>query len=108
MADPRDEALALAELALSLAVEAGASDADASVQITDRFACEARDREVTKLERSRGRGLAVRAFVGTRRATLTTTDLTRTGISALARRAVAAAAFVGDDPHAGLPETGCL
>lgn len=105
MADRRDEALALAELALSLAVEAGATDADASVQITDRFACEARDREVTKLERSRGRGLAVRAFVGTRRATLTTTDLTRAGIAALTRRAVAAAAFVGDDPHAGLPET---
>ena len=105
MADPRDEALALAELALSLAVEAGATDADASVQITDRFACEARDREVTKLERSRGRGLAVRAFAGSRRATLTTTDLTRDGIAALARRAVAAAAFVGDDPHAGLPET---
>ena len=105
MADPRDEALAIAESAIALVVAAGATDADATVAIVDRFACEARGREVTKLERSRGRGLSVRAFVGRRRASLSTTDLTREGIAALAQRAVASAAFVGDDPHAGLPET---
>ncbi|GAC1573864.1 MAG: metalloprotease PmbA [Candidatus Elarobacter sp.] len=104
MADPRDEALAIAEMALGLVVDAGATDAEATVGITDRFGCEARDGELTKLERSRGRGLSVRAFVGTRRATLSTTDLTREGVAALARRAVAAAAFVGEDAHAGLPE----
>ena len=103
-ADPRDEALALAETALGLITAAGATDADASVTVADRFACEARDREVTKLERSRGRGLHVRAFVGTRRATLATSDLSRAGVAALAQRVVAAAAFVGEDPDAVLPE----
>ncbi|MEA2689684.1 MAG: PmbA protein [Candidatus Eremiobacteraeota bacterium] len=105
MADPRDEALALAETAIELISAAGASDADAAVTIADRFACEARDAEITKLERSRGRSLHVRAFVGTRRSTLSTTDLSRDGVAALAHRVVAAAAFVGEDPHAGLPDS---
>lgn len=104
MADPRDEALALAESALAQIVAAGATDADATVTIADRFACQARDRELTQLERSRSRSLNVRAFVGTRRATLSTTDLTSEGIGALAARVVAAAAFVAEDPYAGLPE----
>ena len=104
MADPRDEALALADTALELVRAAGATDADATVTIVDRFACQARDAEVTKLERSRARGVTVRAFVGGRRATLHTTDLTREGIAALAQRVVASARFVGEDAHAGLPD----
>ena len=105
MADPRDEALAVAETAIQLAAAAGASEADATVSVVDRFACEARGGELTQLERSCGRTLAVRAFVGTRRATLTTTDLTRAGIAGLVRRAVAAAAYAGEDEYAGLPAT---
>ena len=105
MADPRDEALALADMAIALISAAGATDADAIVEIADRFACEAREHEVTKLERSRGRSLHVRAFVGTRHATLATTDLSREGVAALAQRVVAAAAFVAEDPHAGLADT---
>ncbi len=104
MADPRDEALALAETAIALVSAAGATDADAVVEIADRFGCEAREREVTKLERSRGRSLYVRTFVGTRHSTLATTDLSRDGVAALAQRAVAAAAFVAEDPHAGLAD----
>ncbi|MBV8750718.1 MAG: TldD/PmbA family protein [Candidatus Eremiobacteraeota bacterium] len=104
MADPRDEALALAETAIALLRDAGASDADATVTIADKFACEAREDEITKLERSRGRTLYVRAFRGKRRATLSTTDLSREGVAALARRVVAAAEHVGEDLHAGLPE----
>lgn len=106
MADPRDEAMELAEAALKLVVEAGASDADATVTIADRFSCEARQDELTKLERSRGRSLHVRAFVGKRRSTLASSDLSRDGIAALARRVVAAAAFVGEDSNAGLPDAG--
>src|ERR1700681_2898901 len=90
---------------IALISAAGATDADAIVEIADRFACEAREHEVTKLERSRGRSLHVRAFVGTRHATLATTDLSREGVAALAQRVVAAAAFVAEDPHAGLADT---
>lgn len=105
MADPRDEALALAQTAIELATRAGASEADATVTVVDRFGCEARGSELTTLERSRGRSLTMRAFTGTRRATLTTTDLSREGIDAVVRRAVAAAAYAGEDEFAGLPDT---
>jgi PmbA protein len=104
VADPRDEALALAEHALARVREAGASDADATVSIVDRFACSARGEELTELQRSRGRTLRVRAFVGGRRATLTSSDLRPEAVEALARRVVAAARTVAEDRYAGLPD----
>jgi PmbA protein len=105
LVDARDEALVLAQLAVDAATASGASDADATISISDRFSVEARGTEVTKLEQSRGRSLALRAFAGPRRASLTTSDLTPDGIRALAQRLAAAVAYVGEDPHAGLPET---
>ncbi|HEY4439136.1 MAG TPA: TldD/PmbA family protein [Candidatus Elarobacter sp.] len=104
MSDPRDEALALATAAIEQLTASGATDAEATVRIADRFSCEARGTTVTKLQRSRGRSLSVRAFVGTRRATFSTTDLDPARIGALAREAVAAAVHVGEDADAALPE----
>lgn len=103
-ADVRDEALALATLAVDAALAAGATDAEATLGIADRFSAEARGSELTKLEQSRSRALSLRTFVGLRRASLATTDLTPDGIRALARRIVEAAAFVGEDRDAGLPD----
>jgi PmbA protein len=103
--DARDEALGLAAFAVEAAVEHGATSAEATLSINDRFGAEARGTELTKLEQSRGRSLSMRTFVGRRRAAMSTTDLTHDGIRALAKRIVAAAAFVGEDPHAGLPQT---
>jgi len=105
MSDPGDEALAIALATVERVVAAGASDAEATVHVAERFACEARDVEITKLQRSRGRMLAVRAFVGTRYAEFSTTDFDPERIGGLARAVVAAARHVGEDPHAGLPET---
>jgi PmbA protein len=104
-ADARDEALAFAALAVAAALEHGATAAEATLSINDRFGAEARGAELTKLEQSRSRSLTMRTFVGRRRASLSTTDLTHDGIGSLAKRVVAAAAFVGEDPHGGLPET---
>jgi PmbA protein len=103
--DARDEALAFAAHAVASAVEHGASAAEATLTINDRFGAEARGGELTKLEQSRSRSLTMRTFVGQRRATMSTTDLTHDGIRGLAKRIVAAAAFVGADPHAGLPDS---
>ena len=104
MSDPRDEALAIAAATVAQVAAAGASDAEATVHVVDRFVCEARDREVTKLQRSRGRVLSVRAFVGARLATFSTSDFDPAEIGALARAVVASASHVADDPHAGLPD----
>jgi PmbA protein len=105
VADPRDEALAVAERALAAASDAGASEAEAMVSVVDRFNCEARGGALTQLERSRGRTLSVHAFIGTRRATLTTSDLSPDGVERLVRRAVDAASVASEDRYAGLPET---
>ncbi len=103
--DLRDEALAFAALAVTAAVEHGAGAAEATLTINDRFSAEARGGQLTKLEQSRGRSLSMRTFVGRRRASMSTTDLTHDGIRSLAKRIVAASAFVGEDPHAGLPDS---
>lgn len=103
--DLRDEALGFAAYAVDAAIAHGATAAEATLTIVDRFAAEARGAELSKLEQSRGRSLTMRTFAGRRRASLSTTDLTYDGIRALAKRIVAAAAFVGEDPHAGLPES---
>lgn len=102
--DPRDEALARAEAALAAVLAAGATDAEATVSIVDRFACRARGEELTELQRSRGKSLRVRAFAGKRRATLATSDLRPDAVAALARRVVDAARRVAEDPYAGLPD----
>lgn len=104
-ADARDEALALAAFAVTAAMEHGATAAEATLSINHRFGAEARGGELTKLEQSRGRSLSMRTFVGTQRAAMSTSDLTHDGIRALAKRIVAAGAFVNADPHAGLPDT---
>ena len=103
--DLRDEALALAMLAVEAAIDSGATAAEATLSIADRFSAEVRDTRLTKLEQSRSRALSLRTFVGQRRASMSTTDLTPDGVRALAGRIVAAAAFVAEDPHAGLPES---
>ncbi|GAC1423572.1 MAG: TldD/PmbA family protein [Candidatus Velthaea sp.] len=103
--DMREEALALAAAAVEAAIAGGATDAEATLSIADRFSAEARGAQISKLEQSRSRLLSLRTFAGKRRASMSTTDLTYEGVRALAKRIVAAAAFVAEDPHAGLPES---
>jgi len=55
-----------------------------------------------QLERSEGRDLGVRAFVGSRQAIVSSTDLGVAALKALAARAVAMARAVPEDPVCGL------
>ena len=98
------DSLAFAAAAVDAAMAAGATDAEATATVADRFSAEARGDQLTKLEQSRSRSLSVRVFVGQRRAQLGTSDLTNAGIRELCARAVEAAHFVGEDPFTGLPE----
>ena len=86
------------------ACDAGATEAEATMSIGDRFGCEARRDDITKLEQSRARSLSVRVFVGKKRGGWTTSDLGPNAIVTAAQRAVAAAAYVDDDPFSGLPD----
>ena len=98
------ESLELAAFAVDEALAAGASQAEATCTIAERFSAEARGPRIEKLEQSTGRALSLRVFIGGAKASLGTSDLTREGLRAFIRQAVDAARFVGADPHAGLPE----
>jgi PmbA protein len=99
-----DEALSLADNAVELALAAGASDAEATCTIADRFSAQARDREIEKLQRATSRFLSLRIFVDGARATLATSDFTPDGLRAFAAEAVAAARHVAPDALSGLPD----
>jgi PmbA protein len=97
--------LALAERAVGYATEAGATEADATGTIVERFSAEAREAKLVKLEQSKSRSLTVRTFVDGAKATLSTTELSADGLRALVLRAVEAAKSVARDPLSGLPES---
>ncbi len=96
--------LELAQLAVRLACEAGATQAEATATLSERFHAEARGTELAKLEQSTGRSLTLRTFVDGAKASLSTTDLSPDGLRMLVRETVDAARYVGADDHGGLPE----
>jgi PmbA protein len=89
---------------VSLALAAGASEAEATYTVTDRFSTEARGSEVVKLEQSVGRSLALRVFVAGAKASLGTSDFSAEALRAAVGEAVDAARFVGADAQGGLPD----
>jgi len=99
-----DELLDLARLAVSLALGAGATEAEATAALSTRFSTEARGETISKLEQSTGHSLGVRVFIDGAKSSLATSDLSREGIAAMVREVVGAARFVEPDPLGGLPE----
>ncbi len=93
----------LAADVVARAVKAGATQAEATLSISERFNAEARGDTITKLEQSTGKSLALRVFVGERKATLHTSDLQAKSLGLLIARTVAGAAYVARDRYAGLP-----
>jgi PmbA protein len=104
---PDPAALDLESLAadvVALAVKAGASDAEAVVREGDEFSVNVRMGQVETLKESGSRGLGLRAFLGTRSASASTSDLTSEGIRQLVDGALALARVTEEDPFTGLPE----
>ena len=95
----------LAADVVSLALKAGASDAEAVVREGDEFSVNVRMGQVETLKESGSRGLGLRVFLGTKSASSSTSDLTPDGIRQLVDGAVALARFTEEDPFTGLPET---
>ena len=90
---------------VSLAMKAGASDAEAVVREGDEFSVNVRMGEVETLKESGSRGLGLRVFLGTRSASTSTSDLSADGVRLLVEGAMALAKFTEEDPFTGLPET---
>src|SRR5580692_3400685 len=90
---------------VALAVEEGASDAEAAAREGDEFSVNVRMGQVETLKESGSRGLGLRVFLGTRSASTSTSDLTADGIRQLVDGAMALAKVTEEDPFTGLPET---
>lgn len=99
-----EEALQTARDAVALALEAGATGAEATVGIGRRLSVEAREAVITKLEQSTGKSLTVRIFVDGRKTTFATADFERDGLRAALARAVEQAEHVAADELARLPD----
>jgi PmbA protein len=94
----------LAADVVALAVRGGASDAEAVAREGDEFSVNVRMGQVETLKESGSRGLGLRVFLGTRSASVSTSDLTPDGTRRLVAGALALAKFTEEDPFSGLPE----
>jgi PmbA protein len=106
---PNETAIDLESLAadvVSLAMKAGATDAEAVAREGDEFSVNVRMGEVETLKESGSRGLGLRVFLGRRSGSASTSDLTAEGIRQLVEGALALAHVTEDDPVAGLPDAG--
>ena len=94
----------LADL-ITRARRAGADAADAVLVGGASLSVQRRLGETEQVERSEGRDLGLRVFVGKRAAIVSSTAADPAGFATLAERAVAMARVVPEDPFSGLAET---
>ncbi len=94
----------LAADVVALAMKAGASDAEVVVREGDEFSVTVRMGDVETLKESGSRGLGLRAFLGKRTGSASTSDLTPDGIRQLVDGAMALAKITEEDSFMGLPE----
>jgi PmbA protein len=90
---------------IGLARAAGADAADAVLVNGTSLSVASRQGKIEHLERSEGRDLGLRVFVGKRAAIVSSTSLEPSGFAALVERAIAMAKVVPEDRFAGLAET---
>jgi PmbA protein len=101
MAFDADSHAALSAL-IDYARKAGADASEASYAAREATSAEVRMGELEGMEREEGRSLALRAFIGKRQASASSTDLSPRGLLALAERTVAMAKAAPEDPFCGL------
>ena len=102
------DSLTLLEDLISRARAAGADAADAVLAAGTSLQAERRLGKTEHIERSEGRDLGLRVFVGKRSAVVSATSIDPAGFPGLADRAVAMAKVVPEDPYGGLAETAML
>jgi PmbA protein len=87
-----------------MALDRGATDAEATVSGGDDFSVEVRLGEVERLSESGSSGVGVRVMVGSHSGSSHTSDMSRAGLESMVARALDLARITSEDPHAGLPE----
>src|SRR6266498_1897226 len=101
MAEPADR---LADL-IAHARAAGADAADAVLIAGTSLSVQRRLGKTEHVERSEGRDLGLRVFLGQRAAIVSSSTVAPSSFKELAERAVAMARVVPEDPYAGLADT---
>ena len=104
VAPGQPELEALIESTLKEARRAGASAADAGVSVDSGLSVTVRMGEVETLEYHRDRGLGVTVYLGTRKGSATTSDLSPGAVEQTVAKAVSIARHAAEDPCAGLPD----
>jgi len=87
-----------------LALEAGAGDAECTIEEGDEFSASVRMRELENLKEAGSRAAGLRILIGQRTGSSYTSDISAEGIERLVKSAIELAEVTTDDPHAGLPE----
>ncbi|MDQ2803639.1 MAG: TldD/PmbA family protein [Pseudomonadota bacterium] len=93
---------------IARARSAGADAADAVLIAGTSLSVQRRLGRTEHVERSEGRDLGLRVFVGQKSAIVSSTAIDPAGFAALAERAMAMARVVPDDPFGGLADTAAL
>jgi len=94
----------LAQKAVRLALERGATDAECTLAEGDEFSAVVRMQSLEKLIDAGSRSAGLRVLVGQRTGSAYTSDLSSEGIRKLVESALAVAEITTDDPYAGLPD----
>lgn len=94
----------VASLAIRLAAERGATDAECTIAEGDEFSATVRLGEVETLKEAGSRAAGLRVLLGQRQGSSYTSDLSDEGISQMVDAAIAIAHITEEDPFAGLPE----
>ena len=97
-----NEAEARAAALVERASRAGADAADALYHANASTSVQVRLGELEDVARERGRGISLRLFVGTRSASVSSSDLRDEALAALVERGIAMAREAPEDPWSGL------
>ena len=92
----------LLESLIEATLKAGADAVDTRISESASLSVEVRNGDLETVEREESRGLALRALVGKRQATVSATDLSPDALKSLSERVVAMARLAPEDKYCGL------
>ncbi len=96
------------EQAITLAQRRGATAAEAGVGVSSGLSVTVRLGEVETLEYQRDRSLGVTVYVGQRKGSASTANLTPSAVEETVTKALSIASFTAEDAFAGLPDAGLM
>lgn len=98
----------LVQIILDEAKRQGATAAEAGLSVDSGLSVTARLGDVETIEHHRDQGLGVTVYIGQRKGSASTTDLSDASIKETVTAACSFARYGSEDPYAGLPEQGWL